>query len=68
VRPCFSEDYNHFLVNLNSWNRLPKDLQDLLNKAAIQIEEEGRAEMVAALNSEEKELKKRGVELLVLPH
>jgi TRAP-type C4-dicarboxylate transport system substrate-binding protein len=46
---------------------LPKDLQDLLNKAAIEIEEEGRAAMISSLSNEEKELQKRGVELLVLP-
>lgn len=67
VRPVFGEDYNQLLVNLNSWNRLPKDLQDLLNKAAIEIEEEGRAAMIAALSNEEKELQKLGVELIVLP-
>jgi len=67
VRPVFGEDYNHLLVNVNSWNRLPKDLQDLLSKAAIEIEEEGRAAMISSLSNEEKELQKRGVELVVLP-
>lgn len=67
VRPTFGEDINQLLVNLNSWNRLPKDLQDLLTKTAIEIEEEGRVAMTAMLDSEEKELQKRGVEILVLP-
>jgi len=67
VRPCFGDDITQVLVNFNSWSRLPKDLQNLLSKIAIEIEEEGRAASIASLESEEKELQKRGMELLVLP-
>jgi len=55
------------LVNLSSWNRLTKDLQDLLTNTAIGMEEEYHAGMVGTLKSEEEELQKRGMELLVLP-
>ena len=41
VRPRFGEDVYQILLNLNSWNRLPKDLQDLLTNTAIEMEEEG---------------------------
>ena len=67
VRPTFGEDINQLLVNLNSWSRLPKDLQDLLTRTAIETEEEGRIAMTAMLDSEEKEVQKRGVELVTLP-
>jgi len=67
VRPCFGDTIYQVLVNLNSWNRLSRDLQDLLTNTAIEVEEEGRKAMVASLEGEEKELQKRGMDLLPLP-
>jgi len=67
LRPRFGDVVEFVLVNLNTWNQLPKDLQDILTKAAIEVEEEGRAAMMSMLESEEKEVQKRGMELLVLP-
>lgn len=67
VRPRFGDDVYQILVNLNSWNRLPKDLQNLLTNIAIEMENEGAVTMQALYESEERELLKRGMELLVLP-
>jgi len=67
VRPRFGEAVELILVNLDSWNRLSKDLQNFLTQVAMEIEEKGRAAMVSSLDNEEKELQKRGMELLVLP-
>src|SRR4030042_475376 len=67
VRPCFGDAIELILVNLNSWNRLSKDLQDLLTTTAMEVEEEGRAAMLKLLETEERELQKKGMELLVLP-
>lgn len=67
LRPRFGESCRGILVNLNSWNRLPKELQDLVTKAAIETEDETPKIQRALLASEEKELQKRGMELLVLP-
>jgi len=67
LRPRFGDGCRGILVNLNSWNRLPKDLQDLLTKAVLETEEETPRMFRAILESEEKELQKRGMELLVLP-
>ena len=67
IRPTFGEDINMLLVNVNSWNRLPKDIQSLLTTAAIEIEEEGRAAYMKMLVDEERELKKKGVEIVTLP-
>lgn len=67
MRPRFGEVVCQILVNLDSWNRLPKDLQDLATKTAIEIEEEGRAVIVKLFESEEKELQRRGMELVVFP-
>jgi TRAP-type C4-dicarboxylate transport system substrate-binding protein len=46
---------------------LPKDLQDLLTQIAMEVEEEGRISMIGSLESDEKELQKRGMDLLALP-
>lgn len=67
VRPCLGEAVYEVLANLNSWTRLPKDLQDLLTKAAIEVEEEGRLALMTMLESEEKEVQKRGMQSLVFP-
>lgn len=67
VKPAFGEGVFQINVNMNSWNKLPKDLQDLLTKTMIEMEEEGRAAMISALEGEEKELVKRGMEMIVLP-
>lgn len=67
VRPAFGETVFTVLVNLDSWNRLSKDLQDLLTQIAIESEEEGHMAMKNELGTEEKELLKKGMELDVLP-
>jgi len=67
VRPRFGDTVYQILVNLDSWNRLPKDLQDLLTQIAIEVEEEGRIATMGSLESDEKELQKRGMDLLALP-
>lgn len=67
VRPRFGDRTCSVFVNLNSWNKLPKDLQDLLTKTAIEAEEETRATMLGLLDIEEKELQKRGMNISVLP-
>ena len=67
VRPAYGEGVFQTNINLNSWNRLSKKLQELLNMAMIETEEEGRVAMVAALRAEEAELMKRGMEMVVLP-
>jgi TRAP-type transport system periplasmic protein len=67
LRPRFGESCRGILVNLNSWNRLPKDLQELVITAVLEAEEDAPKRQRALLESEEKELQKRGMELLVLP-
>jgi TRAP-type C4-dicarboxylate transport system substrate-binding protein len=67
VRPRFGETNFSILVNLNSWNKLPKDTQEILMKTVVEMEEEGRKTMSALYPLEEKEMLKRGMELIVLP-
>lgn len=67
VRPAYGEGVFQININLSSWNRLSPELQEILNRAMIETEEEGRAAMVAALKIEEAELIKRGMERVILP-
>ena len=67
VKPRFGEVVSPVLVNLNSWNRLSKDLQDLLTEIEIEIEEKYRTAMIATVENEDKELQKLGMEFLTLP-
>jgi len=67
VRPRFGCVVSPVLVNLDSWNRLPKDLQDLLTETEIEMEEQYWSAMVAAVEIEDRELKEKGMEFLTLP-
>ena len=67
IRPAFGDGIQCILANLDSWNRLPKDLQELVMKCVIEEEEEGRARMIKAYEKEEKELLKLGMEIATLP-
>jgi len=66
IRPRFGEVVSPILVNLNSWNGLSKDLQDLLTKTVIEMEDEYRSAMIGSVESEERELQNRGMETLAL--
>lgn len=67
VRPLFGDNVYQILVNLNSWNRLPRDLQDLLTNVVIEVTEQYRAVILSLAENEEKETQKLGMELLPLP-
>ena len=66
VRPYYGEGLGQIMVNLDSWNRLSKDLQDLLTNVAIEVEEESRVTILGLIEKEDKELQKLGMELCVL--
>jgi len=40
IKPGFYTDRGGFLMNLDSWNRLPKHLQDLMNETQIAVDKE----------------------------
>lgn len=67
VRPRFGEMAVTLLVNVNSWDRLPKDLQDIINKSILEVEAESPATSFKRYEASQKELLKRGMEILVLP-
>jgi TRAP-type C4-dicarboxylate transport system substrate-binding protein len=67
VRPRFGENGYVMVVNLNSWNKLPKDLQEIFTEIVIETENKSRPILQKELEYEEKELQKKGMEMLVLP-
>ncbi len=66
VDPGFFKVPNPLLINLKSWNKLPRKLQDILNEAAV----EGKktvALFADLLKAERPILQKQGIETIVLP-
>jgi TRAP-type transport system periplasmic protein len=66
LRPRYGETVYQLLFNLNSWAKLPKDLQEAFLKAAMEIEVEGRAAYQKRLEGEEAELQRLGMKPIVL--
>jgi len=67
VRPRFGETVFSLLVNLDSWNKLPKRYQEEITEITKEIEDSSRKKMISLWAEEEKELVKRGMKLCVLP-
>ena len=67
VRPMFGEAVYPILVNLNSWNRLPKNLQDLIVQTVIDLEIKTHEEMRLIFQKNEKALKDHGMMICQLP-
>jgi len=53
-------------VNLNTWNRIPKHLQDLLNECMIEFEKEFTAFELKERNADVKRIEASGVEIIRL--
>ncbi len=58
---------NPLLVNLNTWNKLPKKLQDLLTEAAIEAEKKAVARFEELTKEERPLLVKEGIQVIELP-
>lgn len=67
VRPRFGETVTSFLVNLDQWNRLGKDLQEKVTKITLKVADDARDAMMKQWAGEEKELIKLGMKECILP-
>lgn len=67
VEPGFYRGPNPILVNLNTWNKLPKKFQDLLNEAAIESEKTVVAYFEDLAKKERPLLIKEGIQVIDLP-
>lgn len=63
TRPLFAAAPMNIIVNMDSWNKLPKDLQDGLIKVVVQVENAQRPKLQQAMQAEEAELVKNGVQI-----
>lgn len=55
------------LMNLDTWNELPPDLQETVEQAAIEVNEEVAAEFDTYMSDEEQALQEAGVETCEMP-
>jgi len=66
LRPDVGEICHPIYVNIDSWNKLPEDLQQIVTEAAREIEVECRENMVKEWKKEDEELLSRGAEIIML--
>lgn len=67
VDPGFYQVPNPLLMNLNTWNKLPKKLQDLLTEAAAEAEKKVVADFDNLAKQERPILLKGGIRVITLP-
>lgn len=67
VEPGFYRIPNPFLVNLNTWNKLPQKLKDILRDATIEGEKKVVAEMEDLAKKERPALMAEGIQVIDLP-
>ena len=67
VEPGFYETPNPLVMNLNSWNKLPKKLQDILTEAAADAEKKVVATFADLAKKERPVLLKEGIQIIDLP-
>ena len=67
VEPGFYQTPNMLLLNLQTWNKLPKNLQDIMTEAAIESEKEVVAYFGKLAKEERPILLKEGIKVINLP-
>jgi TRAP-type C4-dicarboxylate transport system substrate-binding protein len=67
VDPGFYQVPNPLVMNLNTWNKLPKKLQDLLTEAAAEAEKKVVASFDDLAKQERPILLKEGIQVITLP-
>ncbi len=67
VDPGFYQVPNPLLMNLNTWNKLPKKLQNLLTEAATEAEKKVVADFDNLAKQERPILLKGGIQVITLP-
>jgi TRAP-type C4-dicarboxylate transport system substrate-binding protein len=60
MKPLYGEVTQHFLVNLDSWSKWPKDVQDLVTDVTKEMEEEARVNLAKYFDERVAELTASG--------
>jgi len=67
VLPAIVPGINHLFINLNSWNKLPKNIQSLLEEVARDAEEKMVTETINDEAALLKDVVSKGVNIYQLP-
>jgi TRAP-type C4-dicarboxylate transport system substrate-binding protein len=67
IDPTFFEVDVFAAVHINAWNRLPKDLQEVLNLSMQEAERWAYAHFKSQIGEEREKLKQKGVQVIKLP-
>jgi len=67
VEPGFYQVPNPLVINLNTWNNLPKKIKDLLTEAAVEAEKRAIAHFDELAKQERPILIKEGIQVIDLP-
>lgn len=67
INPAFYQVDVATLVHIDAWNKLPKDLQDVLNASAQEMEREAFDHFMKLIAQDREKIKKKGVQELSLP-
>jgi TRAP-type C4-dicarboxylate transport system substrate-binding protein len=62
IEPAFYQVDVIALVHINAWNKLPKDLQDVLNVSMQEVEREAFEHFAKLISQDREKIKKKGVQ------
>jgi TRAP-type C4-dicarboxylate transport system substrate-binding protein len=67
IEPAFYQVDVMVVANINTWNRLPKNLQDALTDSMQEVEKEAYLHFGKLISEDRENLKKKGVQEIKLP-
>jgi len=67
IEPAFYQVDVMAIANINAWNKLPKNLQDVLNASMQEVEKEAYQHFGKLISEDRENLKKKGVQEIKLP-
>jgi len=62
IEPAFYQVDVIALANINAWNKLPKDLQDILNTSMQEVEKEAQEHFAKLISQDREKIKKKGIQ------
>jgi TRAP-type mannitol/chloroaromatic compound transport system substrate-binding protein len=67
LRPQFGTVVEYLLINLDTWNKLPEDVQKIISQVTMEMEDQSFIDLTNKWKEQEAELVSRGMKLNVLP-
>lgn len=66
IEPGFYQVDNMGLMNLNTWNSLPKDVQNIFNEAELKVQQDTQAHFADLIQKDQGDLASQGVQTITL--